>query len=118
MTQSRAVPAEVVAGVIATSTAIAAALAIASLYEPATFTSWGAFVWMTAVPAPLTFALVCSFNYPAAVGAIQQPAKGLAYAAMTLPAMILGGLFLNWVPGQGLGPAPASTPARPAGADE
>ena len=106
MTQSRAFPAELVAGVIATTVVIAAALAIASLYDPATFTSWGAFIWMTAVPAQLIFALVWSFNYPAAVGAMRQPAKGLAYAAMTLPAMLLGGLFLYWVPGQGLGPTP------------
>ncbi len=106
MTQSRAVPSEVPTGLIATAAVLAAAFAISSLYDPATFGGWAAFIWITAVPAQLIFALVWGFNYPPAVGAMRQPAKGLAYAAMTVPAMLLGGLFLYWVPGQGLGPTP------------
>jgi len=93
-------------GVLATALIVLFTLAYSSLFDLATYIDWVAFVWMTAVPAQIIFGLHMHFSSPQALADLPQPQKGLAYTALTLVLMLVGGTFLYVVPGGRMPPGP------------
>lgn len=93
-------------GLTAAIAIVAFALGLSSAFAPETYTSWVAFVGLTAVPAQLVIALLWHFEHPAFLKNLAQPAKGLAFLALSAVAMAAGGAFLYCVPGKGAGITP------------
>lgn len=109
--QNGAVPAQrnnsaVKLGVFASVLIVLFTMAYSSFYDVPTYTGWVAFVWMTAVPAQIIFSLHMHFASPRALANLSQPKKGLAYAALTLVLMLLGGAYLYLAPGGMTEPGP------------
>lgn len=77
-----------------------------SFYDVAVYTSWVAFIWMTAVPAQVIFGLHLNFNCPHVLARLPQPLKGMAFSGLTFIFMIFGGGYLYIVPGGMLPPGP------------
>jgi hypothetical protein len=99
-------PNYVAVGLLATLCVVMLALALSSPFDSHTYTSWVAFVWITAVPAQIVFGLQWHFEHPAWVRRVAQPGRGLLFLALTIPGMVCGGAFLFYVPGHAAGPTP------------
>lgn len=93
-------------GSIAATLVISGALGVSALFDPETYQGWVAFTGIASVPALLICGVVWHYGYPAFATALPQPLRGAIYLGLTLCAMILGGGFLFFVPGQGAGPTP------------
>jgi len=93
-------------GVFATTLIVLFTMAYSSLFELASYTGWVAFIWMTAVPAQIIFGLHMHFANPKALADLPQPKKGLAYTALTLVMMLVGGAYLYLMPGGMTPPGP------------
>lgn len=93
-------------GVFSTVLIVLFTMVYSSLFDVVTYTGWVAFIWMTAVPAQIIFGLHMHFASPKALANLPQPKKGLAYTALTLVLMLLGGAYLYLVPGGMTPPGP------------
>lgn len=106
MEPAKSEPHFLIVGLTAAIVIVAFALGLSSAFAPETYTSWVAFVGLTAVPAQLVIALLWHFEHPAFLKNLAQPAKGIAFLVLSAVAMAAGGAFLYFVPGKGAGLTP------------
>lgn len=93
-------------GVFSTGLIVALTMVYSSYYDLATYLSWVAFIWMTAVPAQIVLGLHMRFGHPVALANLPQPLKGLAFSGITLVLMFLSFGYLYLVAGGMTVPGP------------
>jgi len=100
-------PSHVRTGLIASFFVITASLGLCSLFPPAIFLGWVAYLCIAAVPMMLVGGFLWRADPPVWLGRLRQPGKGLALCAITLLSTGPAAAFLYWLPGRGAGPTPS-----------
>ncbi|NIB40385.1 hypothetical protein HBA55_12365 [Pseudomaricurvus alkylphenolicus] len=94
-------------GILASTVCMLLALAICAQFDAATFGTWVTLILVAMVPAQIVLGLVWETRYPAFIGRLSQPFKGLALLGlMVLAGLLISPLIIAVVGGGSMPPTP------------